>query len=218
MSYLNTYKRRLQADGNNSTDGIVHASKQTVKNNFSNSLFSELVLVDEVEHEVIITQEKKSEDKKLLFKPDTKINIGSVIKIKELNYLTVDFLGDGINEIYPTATLKLCNSIFPIESNKSPVLKGYDKYQRPIYEDQITVTQVPCIVEKKYYFNNRNEQITLPEDRVMITMKYQEAPNLIENVEFDMHKSRYFIVDIDYTKVVNGIGIMTITGERRGDK
>jgi len=218
MGYLNTYRSRLNANGSNSMDSIVQGSKQTVKNNFSNSLFSEVVLIDDVEYEVIVTQEKLSENKKILLHPDTKIDIGATVKIKELPYLVMDFLGDGINEVYPTATLRLCNSTFPIESNNTSVLIGTDSYGRPVYSDQSTVTNTPCIVETKYYFNNRNEQITLPEDRMLITMQYQDAPNIEVGKEFEMYKSRFKITHFDFSKVINGKGVMVFTGERVMDK
>lgn len=152
------------------------------------------------------------------------IELGNLFKIDELNWLVTTFPED--NKIYRKAEIRLCNSTFPIESNKTSVLKRdengdivRDRYGRPVMiESGGEIIQEPCIVETGYYFNNRNEQITLPEDRVLVTLKYQEAPNVNENVRFEMYKSRFKITHIDYTKVINGKGVMTITGERVTDK
>ncbi|PLR99643.1 hypothetical protein [Bacillus sp. T33-2] len=222
MSYLNVYRQRLQASGNNATDGIVNSSKQTIKNNFSNSLFSETVLIDAVEYEVIVTQEKKSEDKKILLKPDTQIYVGSVVKIKNSHYLTMDFLGEGINEIYPTASLKLCNSSLPIVSNKTRDLLR-DENGNPVLDDDGRPQYVetggetipePCIVENKVSTGKDNEQLPLPEGRINVTLKYQVSDSLKVNSEFILYGNTYKILDIDMTKVIGDKGIILLNAER----
>ncbi|WP_436580077.1 hypothetical protein [Heyndrickxia oleronia] len=140
------------------------------------------------------------------------IELGNLFKINDENWLVITYPED--NRVYHKAEIQLCNSTFPIESDKTEVLIGYDDYGRPEYDYQILTKDEPCIVETKYYFNNRNEQITLPEDRVMISMKYQKATNIATNKEFDLYESRFRITFIDYSQVINGKGIMTITGER----
>lgn len=211
--WLGQYKNLLNHDEKNN-DGFISASKQLASNNFKGGLFNTHVSVDGIERCAILKQEKKNENKKLIFPPDTKVDIGSVVKIKDYHYLIMNFLGDGINEVYPTAELKLCNSTFPIESDKFPVLLGYDKFKRAITDEVSNVKDEPCIVETKYYFNNRNEQITLPEDRIMVTLKYQESSSITVNHEFPMYNSRFRITHVDYSKVVNGKGIISVIGER----
>lgn len=214
VKYYSDYKKYLDLPNDTSKNQNIEEAKQLFLSNFDDALVTEIISVDEGEFEVMLKHEKKGENKKVIFKPNTRIDIGSVIKFKENVFLAIDFLGDGIYEVYPTATLKICNSTFPIESDKTEVLIGYDDYGRPEYDYQILTKDEPCIVETKYYFNNRNEQITLPEDRVMISMKYQKATNIATNKEFDLYESRFRITFIDYSQVINGKGIMTITGER----
>jgi hypothetical protein len=209
-SYLDRYKSRV-----NQSDKLIANTKSSNLKTFNSHPFYSLVDIEGVQTGVIVVQDdNKSEDKKLLFKPDTSINIGTVVKMNELNYLTMDFLGEGINETYPTAILKLCNSTFPIQMNKTQVLVGYDKLNRPVYEDAETIKQEPCIVETGYYYRGMNDQITLPQDRIMVTLKHQDSPSLQENNEFIMYNSNFKITFIDYSKVINGKGIITITGER----
>jgi hypothetical protein len=215
MSYLNLFRERILSSGNKSTDGIVNASKQTIKNNFSNSLFSEIVLINGIEHDGIITQKEKSDDKKLLLKPDVQVNIGSVVEVNIDSYLVMDFLGEGINEIYPSATLKLCNSTYPIKSNKTKVLKGHDTFNRPVYENIYSVDRLePCIVESGNFTTDTESQLVIPKNTMFITLKYQQSDTIAYNYEFEMYNNKYKIKDIDYTKVINEKGIIKLIAER----
>ncbi|AZV43723.1 hypothetical protein BAOM_3114 [Peribacillus asahii] len=213
MSYLDIYKTRLQASGDNSTDGIVFSSKHTVKNNFSNSLFSELVLINDDEYEAIITQGEKSNDKQLLLKPDVKINIGSVVKIKESNYLVFDFLGDGINEIYPTATLKLCNNSLTVKGEPTETQVGTNPYTgEPVYEYQDGVpTTYPCIVTMQLENENlENQPIRINNDVVQVTLPYFD----FKETQIELYENIYQVKTVDKTKVINGVGLLTVLGEK----
>lgn len=214
MSYVNKYRNYVTGNSKN--------EKSYIRDYFDDSFYTDTVLIDDVSTKALIKHEKKSENKKLILLPESNIDIGVSVRCGESNYLVVDFLGEGIYEVYPTATLKLCNSTFPITSDKTTILLRdedgnlvLDDYDRPIpIEVGGEPIDIPCVVETKYYFNNRNEQITLPEDRIMITMKYLEAEDIQINKRFSMYKSSFKITFVDYSKVINGIGVMTLTGER----
>ena len=219
MNYVDKYIHRLKSKGDDMTTSLVNKSKRSTNDQFHTSPSFYIVKINGIETDSIVNNTKNYDEKQIFFRPDVAIDMGSVVEYKDKPYLLMEFIE---NEVYPTATLKLCNSLFPIESDKTPVLMTdefgnlvKDKYGRPIPapSSEIPVKE-PCIVETKYYFNNRNEQITLPEDRIMITLKYQEASNIEMNKEFEMYKSRFRITFIDYSKVVNGVGVMTLTGER----
>jgi hypothetical protein len=215
MSYLDIYRSRTLSSGNKSTDGIINTSKETIKNNFSNSLFSESILIHGVEYDAIITQEQKSEDKKILFMPDTKVEIGSVVNLSGNNYLVMDFKGEGINEIYPSGTIKLCNSIYPIKSNPTKTIIGYYDNGKPEYGEVYATDRLePCIVESKNYATNTNAQLIVQNNAILITIKYQPSETFKVNYEFTMYNNKYKITDIDYTKVINGKGIIQILAER----
>lgn len=220
MSYLNLFRQRTLSNGNKQSEGIINASKQTIKNNFNNSLFTEKVLINAIEFDAIITQKDKSEDKKILFMPDTKVDIGSVVELNSNSYLIMDFLSEGINEIYPTGTLKLCNSIYPIKSVKTKVLKRdsqgkpvTDKFGDPvyIYTDGAT-TNLPCIVESSIIAADENKQLPLPQGQLRVTLSYRDDVKV--NDTFPMYNNTYKIRGIDYTKVINGKGIMALSVEQ----
>ncbi len=176
------------------------------------------VLINDVPNKAII-QTKSSDIARKILTRIGDISCGDIVDYKKNKWLAVDFADD--NRMYESSIIKLCNTTFHLELDKTTVLLRdengnpiLDNHGRPIYEEVPNTKDVPCVVETKYYFNNRNEQITLPEDRVMISIQYQEANNLKENAEFNLYNSRFSIKFIDYTKVVNDKGVMIITGER----
>lgn len=215
MGYLDLFRQRILSNGEKSTDGIVNTSKQTIKNNFSNSLFSETVLINGIEYEAIITQEKKSEDKKLLLLPNTTVAIGSTVEMNNNSYLIMDFQGEGIHEIYPSATLKKCNSTYPIKSNKTRVLKGHNQLGKPVYEDTYSIDKLePCIVDYGTGSTDTESQLVIPKNTIFVTLKYQQSDTIDYNYEFEMYNNKYKIKDIDYTKVINEKGIIKLIAER----
>lgn len=216
MDYIGLYKSRLIADGESMPGELIKTTKNIVNNAFSNSPFYQIVLIDDIEYEAIVTQENKSEMKKILLRPDTFIDIGSIVKIKEKYYIVMDFLGEGIYESYPTATLRLCNSFYPIKFNKTRVLLGYDDENRPVYDDRYEIDKVvPCVVETKA-INSKNteEQIYLPNGEIAITLHYEPSDTLKLNYKFQMYGQFYKIIDLDFTKVFNDKGIVVVRAER----
>jgi protease II len=212
---LEHYRRRIQRNGSSLQESILNDNKETANRQFHNSLFSEEVLINDVPATVVVTQGKTSEDKTLLFQPESVAYIGDIVKIKENNYLLLDFKGEGISEIYPVGVLKLCNATFPIISDKTRVLIGYDEYQRPVYNYVTNTNQVPCIIESRYSFTRSNQQITLPDNRIEIMIKYVESESLKLDSEFEMRDGTYKIKNIDYSKVIKDKGILIISAERQ---
>jgi len=213
MSYFDTYKSRLLSQGNSSAESIINSTKQVINNSFDTSLSAKSVLIDGVSTTTIVNQGDTSEEKSMLLKPDSVIDNGTVVIIDSLNYLVVDF---EVNEVYPTAQLKLCNSTFPIQSDKTKVLIGNDPITgRPIYEEvEGAIVYEPCIVETKYPANNASEQLPLPNGDLSVTIKYRADESLKVNYEFAMYGNQYKVSDFDLTKVINDKGIMRIIAER----
>lgn len=213
--YFQTFKDLVNQKQFQSDNSLMDRNKEVFADNFDTSPLSTTVTVNDVNTVAMVRQEKDSNKKKLIFRPDTKIDIGSVIRIKSSYYLTLDFLSEGINEVYPTAKVQLCNSTLPIQSGKTRVLIGHDRDGRPVYKDEYAVNKLePCIAETKYLSSNENDQLPLPEGRINITLKYQEADNIQPNKQFSMYGNTFKITDIDLTKVINGKGIMIVSAER----
>jgi hypothetical protein len=142
------------------------------------------------------------------------------VELNGNSYLIMDFQGEGINEIYPNATLKLCNSTYPIKSTRTRVLKKdsegktvLDKFGDPVYvyTDGAT-TSLPCIVESSIIAADENKQLPLPQGQLRVTLSYREDVKV--NDTFSMYNNTYKIRGIDYTKVINGKGIMLLAVEQ----
>lgn len=213
-NYFRAFRSICLNQPNQNNNHIFYDNKRTFAENFGNSMVTENVTIDSELYEVMVKQEKNSENKKIILKPDSKVKIGSIVKIKELSYLIMDFLCDGINEIYPTATLKLCNSIFPISSNKTSDLIGYNDFDEPIYDEVLIEVTSPCVVSNSTQSANTDEPINLPEGQIEVTIPYTESENILEGKEFKMYHATYKIIGIDYTKSINQTGLIIIKGKR----
>jgi hypothetical protein len=141
------------------------------------------------------------------------IEIGNVLTIDETNWLIITYPED--NKIYRKAEIQLCNSNYPIKTNKTRVLKGHDGLGKPIYQESYAINKVtPCIVETKTSSADTNAQLSFPNNSILITVKYQTSDTLKENFEFNMYNDKYKVINVDYTKVINEKGIVKILAER----
>jgi hypothetical protein len=158
----------------------------------------------------------------LLLLPNTKVDIGSIVTLNSNSYLVMDFLGEGINEIYPSATLKKCNSTYPIKANKTKTLKldtqgnpVIDKFGDPVYINTAgQITYLPCIAESTFVGSDENKQLPLPQGQLRITMQYQNVEDIKVNNTFTMYNNIYKIRNMDYTKVMNNKGIVVLSVEQ----
>jgi hypothetical protein len=198
---------------------VEHTKQEFVKKFIGNPNYK-VITINGTQYETLYSQGKTSNEKSLLFVPNTKIDIGSSVELNGNSYLIMDFQGEGINEIYPNATLKLCNSTYPIKSTRTRVLKKdsegktvLDKFGDPVYvyTDGAT-TSLPCIVESSIIAADENKQLPLPQGQLRVTLSYREDVKV--NDTFSMYNNTYKIRGIDYTKVINGKGIMLLAVEQ----
>jgi hypothetical protein len=215
--YLNQYRERVS---NSSADRLVEHTKQSFIKMFIGNPNYKVLIINGTQYETLYSQGKTSDEKSLLFTPNTKVNIGSVVEINNINYLIMDFQGEGINEIYPSATLKLCNSSIPIQSSKTKTLKldaqnkpVLDKFNDPVYiYSNGQITNIPCIVESSIIASDENKQLPLPEGHLHVTMQYRDDVKV--NDTFTMYNNSYKIRTIDYTNVIDNKGIMVLSVEQ----
>lgn len=212
MEHFEKYKRRLERKGSNYVDAMISNSKKVAKEKFHTSPSFSIVALNDVEIESIVTNKSDSVDKEILFLPDQDVYQGDVIHYKDNDYLILGFFE---NDVYPKAEMRICNATFPIISDKTRVLIGYDEYQRPVYNYVTNTNQVPCIIESRYSFTRSNQQITLPDNRIEIMIKYVDSESLKLDSEFEMRDGIYKIKNIDYSKVVNDTGILIVSAERQ---
>ncbi|MEL3959398.1 hypothetical protein NST17_19795 [Caldifermentibacillus hisashii] len=174
----------------------------------------DVIINDTRQTKVLMYQKYDAENtcKKIIGKVED-IELGNLLFFNNLNWLVTTFPED--NKIYRKAEIKLCNATFPIKSSKTKILKGYNKYGKPLYDDIYDVNKFsPCIVESKNTNPNNDNQLSISENQLLITLQYQESDTLVLNYEFEMYGERYKIINIDYTKVISDIGILKLIAER----
>ncbi|MED3792332.1 hypothetical protein P4571_07745 [Niallia alba] len=141
------------------------------------------------------------------------IERGNILNINKQDWLVVTIPED--NKIYRKADMKICNSFFPAITDKTRVLIGRDDDGRPVYEEVEQKVNVPCIVEPSISINtDKVDQLLLPKGSIKISLKYAKYMNINSNDKFEMYGNRYEIEDIDYSKVINEIGIMVIYAKK----
>ncbi|MED1863232.1 hypothetical protein P4V41_07170 [Fictibacillus nanhaiensis] len=121
------------------------------------------------------------------------------------------------NKIYRKASIRLCNSKFPLPGGTEVKTKiGNDpRTGRPVYETVISPpTLLPCIVESTIYLPNDSQSIQLPNGKILVTIPYTVNDAIAENKEFEMYGEQYQIVGIDRSQSVEGVGLMILHCER----
>lgn len=167
------------------------------------------VLINGMPNKAII-QKGNVDDKRTILTRIGELHCGDVVSYKSNQWLVYKFADD--NKMHQSSEMRLCNASFPIQTDKIQVLVGKDQFGRPIYEEREGASLYePCIVETKLLNQSENTAIPLPDDVIVVTMRYQESHKLELNKVFKMYGTDYKIMNIDYTKVINGKGIVTLS-------
>ena len=206
-----SYKRRLERKGNSLPSSLSNKAKDMVNRNFDTSPSFLQIKVNDVLTDSIVNKSTKYDEKLINFRPGSAINTGSEITIGEQIYLLTEVFED---VVYISGKAKQCNSFFPAITDKTRVLKGHDDYGKPVYVEEPVIKQLPCIVERVGYSLDTNQQLVTSNDSLKISLKYFVSESIKKNAEFYMYDEKYKITSIDKTKVINNVGILTITGER----
>lgn len=198
----------------NPNDRILHDGNLMLEHSLNGFEGYDVIINDTIETKLMIYNKygADSESKSIIGYPFD-IERGNLVKHDGKDWLIISFPED--NKVYRKAEMRICNATFPIISDKTKVLIGYDSYQRPIYDYQETTIQTPCIIESRYSFTRSDQQITLPDNRIEILIKYVDSESLKLDAEFDLRDGTYKIKNIDYSKVINDKGVLVISAERQ---
>lgn len=217
MSWFDSYSNRMNAIGSDTKEYLAKTAKDSNARSFKDSPFYEIVNINGVATDVRVLDDtvtvngKSFYNKFLNFRPDTSFDVGSLVEYDAKNWYIMDFNN---NDIFPTASIKLCNSNFPLTTT-TKTLAGYDDFGKPVYSESETVTYTPCIAETKIYIADSKQPINLPENKIIITIKYIEHEDIKINNEFKIYDQSYKIIMIDKTQsdVINKTGILVIHAE-----
>jgi hypothetical protein len=198
----------------NPNDRIMHDGTLMLEHSLNGFEGYDVLINDTVETRLMIYGKYGADsDTKSIIGYPADIERGNVVKVDEENWLVISYPVD--NKVYRKAEMRVCNATFPIISDKTKVLKGHDDFGRPIYEYVSNTNHTPCIVESRYSFTRSDQQITLPDNRIEIMIKYVESESLQLDAEFEMRDGTYKIKNIDYSQVINDKGILVISAERQ---
>ncbi|MGG3892018.1 hypothetical protein [Metabacillus fastidiosus] len=212
MDYISRYIKRLDNRGSDPTNAAINTSKRLQNDKFNTSPSFSVVLVNGHFTDSIVNNETKYDEKMISFRPDTAVDIGSIVEYKVKTYLLISFID---NEIYPKGKLKLCNETFPLTGDLVCREVGRDFLNRPILEcTPSSQKSLPCIVENSYYIEKYDNAINLPENQLRVTIPYTVHKDIEINKEFSMYGEMYKIIGIDRTQSIGGIGLMTIICRR----
>ena len=143
-------------------------------------------------------------------------NVGSIVEYKNKKWIIVTLSDD--NEIYKEGIIQLCNNILSIQIGTERTQVGTDPLGRPIYEDTPIMVDYPCIVDSKLLYNRfliKNEAIQLPDGRINVAVSYKENHGIKLGVKFHMYNTTYEIMDVDFTDVRDGKGVIYFMADRR---
>lgn len=209
MSFLDIVRARNGIQGNNYGQSVKNTSLNKIERLFRDSPNYRVVKIDDIDTEVIIDKGKTSEDKKLLLKPNTTINKGSVVIFDSKSHLMIEVNSD-VNNIYPAATIQLCNSTIQLSGTQTVTVIDdplWGKTEQITYSDPIAI---PCIVETSVRTDNTDEAINLPMGQVIITIKYMEHEELDIDKQLTVFGDNYKINGFDKSKQ----GLLIIYGEK----
>lgn len=189
---LDSYKRRL---GHTDRGNVL--ANQTIKNakriHGNSPLYKEIEIEGNI-YGVRVNMGKKSTDRKLLFTPNTYVDIGDMVSYENKSWMIVDFFP---SDIYPKGIISICvNSIFI-------------KHDGSEYE-------YPAIFKGgNFDLSDKDEFMFLEDGKLTAQIKYDEFSKRIKiSEEYIINGRTYSIVGIDnVSKVFNDKGILILTLE-----
>jgi hypothetical protein len=195
MSYIDTYKNRLNAYGSSIKDIYINSTIETVDNVFSDNPSYQQVSINNIQVDTIITKEDTSDKKILLFRPGVSYGKGTVVTISSNSYLMTDFQDD---PIYPTAIIQLCNNTLNIYHDET-VISDYDSTGNPIYSTEpvpVLYFSIPCIVQEMADLYNSAISQSISYANTDVALKVQNRTSLatdLTNQTFQMFENTYHI-------------------------
>jgi hypothetical protein len=230
MSYLDDFNARINVAGNSIANSQFHSTQKFIESNFANSPMYRVVQVNGVNLEVQlqdISSVTRSANvslvqftlKFMLLKPNTSVNIGDIVAIKDeqtqivVNWIVSDFISD--NPLFPKAKIEKCNFELQVKTGETKILCGYDDFRAPVYDITPTFATMQSILRNTIGNIALNSEINLPSERMLISITYNDTSKLIkENDTFDMYGREYKVIGIDFSNVHSDKGIITLTTER----
>lgn len=147
------------------------------------------------------------------------IERGNIMYFGEENWLVTTKPED--NRVYRKAEITFCSFMFELRDDDKEVEVGRDDLDRPIIEVvKGEVRYVPAVVkmnDASTAIADQNEPINLLANVATLTIPYRESDSIQHDKTFVLYGMNYRIIRIDYSKSLNKVGIIKITGEMLGE-
>lgn len=125
------------------------------------------------------------------------------------------------NRVYRKAEITFCSFMFELKDDDKVIETGRDDLDRPIIETiKGSVRYVPAVVkmnDASTAIADQNEPINLLANVATLTIPYRESDSIQHDKTFVLYGMNYRIIRIDYSKSLNKVGIIKITGEMLGE-
>ena len=200
----------MNRDGSSPTESSMNAGKRSINNAFKTSPSYTLVTINGLRTDAIVTNKTNFREKSILFRPDAKVEIGSLVSYKDKTYLITEFLD---RELDPKGKIELCNATVTIDFTVPgrEEFIGKDVFDNDVYEYVgESKLHLPAIAKTTLIDEERDRAVNLSEDRISVTIQYRDFPY----DKFEVYEEIYTVKGIDRTAVIDGFGLLTILGEK----
>lgn len=191
MAYLDVWKKKMQNHGENSVQAKLQEGKYFANREFTfdpsyrNAILGKLDLQEEPIDVRIVNVDRTTAEKKIVFRPDAKIDVGSFIKVAEKTYLIEEFED---NTISPYGKALFCNQTLN--------WKGLDK-------------PIPCWCDNSSYGTKgviSSTYLNEYDGKILFYTQWNEKTKQIrQDMRFIFDNSRYSVYKVvDVNRVVTG--------------
>lgn len=188
---LTLYQKMIGATNTSVTQAYINDTIAHVNDIFGKSPTFKQIEIDGVQTDCILNHTKKSTVLDLLFRPQSVLNKGMYALIGADTYMITEFIP---NEIYPKATLELCNSI----------LKWKDSLG--------DIKEFKCIVKSDTYNSESDRQVYISDSELYVMVQYNDDTKKIKPTQRFIFSDRaYEVIQTDVvTNVYNDVGYIKL--------
>lgn len=214
MSIYDAYRKRVNPK--NSATPMQDTIKDTTKRQQTNLMLnspslSHITLNDEATaRPAIVSDIDTFHKRRVLFLPDSVVNVGDYVKIQNDTYLATDMKK---SEIHPELFVELCNETYILDKS-TKVVVGKDSMGRPIYDIIENKIPLPCVLNTKGYTVAENAAISLPDGSAIVKLPYRTDLTIKVNDKLAFQNRSYEVRNISMDEVYKEKGYIEIQLQR----
>lgn len=224
MSYLDKHMAKIDVMGKSIGESRKNETSNFINSSFTDSPFYKVVTIDgipnidaRVEDMTSIIRSNNfvtvlNSNKYLLLRPNQGdyADLGSIVEFENSTWLMTDYNTNDV--IFPKGKIERCNSTINVITGETKTKIGNDPNTgRPVYDTTPTTVTVPCIASTHQANGTYTSEINLANDRMSITVKYDDTSKLIkENDVYTLFERSYRVSSIDFTNVNTDMGFITL--------